>query len=116
MHTPILLYLWAAISRPGIGAVSVVEFVDQFGYGFGFAGYYIILQHLARRGNYPTTHYAIGTGLGALFISVAGILSGIIQSNTSYTFFFFAAILLTIPGMVTLFYIPLTDEQETQEK
>ncbi len=111
MHTPNLLYLWAAITKPHASAIYFVDFIDQFGYGFGFAGYFIILQHIARRGNFPTSHYAIGTGIGALVITIAGVLSGIIQSNLGYVWFFASVILLTIPGMITLLYLPVTDEQ-----
>ena len=112
MHTPNLLYVWAAMTHPPVIAMYGVDFVDQFGYGFGYAGYMIFLMQVAKRGNFPTSHYAIGVGLGALFISLAGILSGIIQSNFGYQTFFVSVIFLTIPGMLTLLFIPL-DKTET---
>ncbi|CAN5437578.1 hypothetical protein BH11ARM2_BH11ARM2_22950 [soil metagenome] len=109
MHVPNLLYLWAAYAKPPSGAVYGIEFVDQFGYGFGFAGYMIILQRIAQRGRFRTAHYAIGTGMGALCIAVAGIVSGIVQSNFGYTGFFWAVMAATIPGMLTLFALPLEE-------
>ena len=86
-----------------------VDFVEQFGYGFGFAGYIIFLQRVAQRGSYKTAHYALGVGIGALFIQVAGIVSGIVQSNFGYVPFFVAALLFGIPGLLTLLFIPLGD-------
>lgn len=106
MHIPNLLYLWASIAHPPVGAMYGVDFVEQFGYGFGFAGYTIFLQRVAQRGNYRTAHYALGVGIGALFIQVAGILSGIIQSNFGYPAFFASALLFGIPGLLTLLFIP----------
>ncbi len=130
MHLPNLFYLLASVQRDwalsGHSTVAfemffkysftiypklwMIEFVDQFGYGFGFAAYYVYLMQVAQRGNYKTSHYAIGSGLGALCIALAGILSGILQSNFGYTGFFTAVIFCTIPGMLALLFIPL-DQQ-----
>ncbi len=107
MHLPITLYLIAAITRPAnIGVISVIEFADQFGYGLGYAGYSVYLMRVAQRGNYATGHYAIGTGIGATIISVAGILSGVLQANFGFANTFAAALLLGIPGVLTLKFIP----------
>ncbi len=115
MHAPILLYLWASVARPvptgsGLVALGIVDFVDQFGYGFGFAGYYVILFRIAGRGRFVTSHYAIGTGLGATFIALAGIASGVLQKQFGYTGFFASALLLTIPGMLSMFFVPVGDD------
>lgn len=106
MHTPNLLYVWAAATIPPVTAMYFVDFVDQFGYGFGFAGYMVYLMWVAQRNQFQTSHYAIGTGLGALTILTAGVLSGILQSNFGYLGFFIAVILCTIPGMIALLLIP----------
>ena len=37
MHAPNLLYVWAAAAHPPAWTMYGVAFVDQFGYGFGFA-------------------------------------------------------------------------------
>jgi PAT family beta-lactamase induction signal transducer AmpG len=75
MHSPNLLYVWAAWARPEVPWLYFVAFMDNFGYGFGFAGYLVYLMWVAQRGNFHTSHYAIGTGLGALFIALAGIFA-----------------------------------------
>ena len=118
MHAPIALYLWASLARPapigsGLVTLGIVDFVDQFGYGFGFAGYYVILFRIAQRGSFVTSHYAIGTGLGATFIALAGIASGILQKQFGYPGFFVSALVLTIPGMMSMFFVPIGDDPAT---
>lgn len=122
MHVPNFLYLWASTARPQIPAdaafwavisapISSIIFVDQFGYGFGFAAYFVYLMWVAQRGKFHTAHYAMGTGLGALCIATAGILSGILFQNFGYVGFYKWVIALSIPGMLMLFLIPLDEHQ-----
>lgn len=106
MHAPNLLYVWAAFTHPPTWAMYGVAFVDQFGYGFGFAGYSVYLMRVAQFGQYRTSHYAIATGLGSLCITLAGILSSVLQNMVSYRGFFVAVCVCTIPGMLTLLIIP----------
>ena len=111
MHLPILLYLYASMAQPSsMAAIGTVEFVDQFGYGLGYAGYAVYLMRVAQRGNHRTAHYAIGTGLGATFIALSGIIGGVIQASSSYKVTFFAALLFAIPGLLTLAFIPHDEE------
>lgn len=111
MHLPITLYLLAAILQPtSMLVISVIEFADQFGYGLGYAGYSVYLMRVAQRGNYPTAHYAIGTGIGGSIIALAGILSGVLVVNFGYVTTFFLALLFGIPGVLTLLFIPHDDE------
>ena len=111
MHSPNLLYVWVAYTRPAQGWLYPVALIEAFGYGFGFAGYFVYLMYVAQRGNFRTSHYAIGTGLGALFITFAGILSGILQQAFGYKGFFIAACLFTLPGTLTLLFIPMDTDQ-----
>lgn len=111
MHLPNLLYLWAAATHPDIRLIGIVAFVDQMGYGIGFAAYMVYLMQVAQRSNFRTSHYAIATGLGVLCIQLSGILSGIIQTNFGYVNFFIAVMFLAIPGVLTLLVIPLDDKR-----
>lgn len=111
MHVPNVLYIWAAYELPAVGWLYPVVFAEALGYGFGFAGYFVYLMHVAQRGKFVTTHYAIGTGLGALFITFATITAGIVQSVFGYKGVFIAACLFTIPGTLTLLFIPMDEEQ-----
>jgi PAT family beta-lactamase induction signal transducer AmpG len=124
MHAPNLLYLMIAIfyvpsSLPhhwqnfGINnwPLSIAAFVHEFGYGFGFAAYFVFLMDVAQRANFTTSHYAFGTGLGALCGVFAGIVSAILLASLhgpqTYVWFFTAVCILTVPGMLTLLIIPL---------
>lgn len=110
MHAPNLLYVWVAIAHPPMPFVAGVAFVEQFGYGIGFSAYMLYLMWVAQRGEFRTAHYAIATGLGALFIRLAGILSGILQVNFGYVPLFLIVVVLTIPGMLTLLFVPMEQD------
>ena len=116
MHVPNLLYVWAAYELPRPIWLYPVVFAEAFGYGVGFAGYFVYLMHVAQRGKFVTSHYAIGTGLGALFITLATILAGIVQSVFGYKGVFLAACLLTIPGTLVLLFIPMEEEDTKRVK
>ncbi|HEX8523257.1 MAG TPA: hypothetical protein VF669_13450 [Tepidisphaeraceae bacterium] len=114
MHVPNIMYVWAAYELPQPIWLYVVVFVEAFGFGMGFAGYFVYLMHVAQRGRFVTSHYAIGTGLGALFITFATIFAGIVHAVFGYKGVFIAACLFTIPGTLTLLFIPM-DEEETKK-
>jgi MFS transporter, PAT family, beta-lactamase induction signal transducer AmpG len=105
------LLLWEAIRDP-VGQVIVL---DQFGYGIGFAAYMVYLMYLSQGAKQQTAHYAISTGLMALGAMIAGSVSGYIQewsaahfgATQGYAWFFVIVCLATIPGMLTLLFIPL---------
>ena len=107
MHLPILLYVWAAFARPGLTALYAVVAVDNLGYGFGLAAYLVYLMVVSQRGIYKTSHYAVATGIMALGAMSAGAASGYIQKAVGYNGFFVCAFMLTIPGTLTLLFIPL---------
>ncbi|MGV3616550.1 MAG: MFS transporter [Fimbriimonas sp.] len=118
LNIPNLFYVWAAFTKPGIGAVTALITIDQFGYGFGFSAYMVYLMFIAQGSRFQTSHYAISTGLMAFGAMLAGILSGNLYQSiasrvgfaNSYAWFFAAVCLCTIPGMLTLFFIPMDKE------
>ncbi len=124
MNVPNILYLLLTMNAlpmttiqlawPGPLNITLggILFVDQFGYGFGFAGYMIYLMWVAQRGNFTTSHYAIGTGMGALCIAIAGVLSGVLQQNFGYQGVYTAVLFLSIPGLLSLLLIPLDDSHK----
>jgi PAT family beta-lactamase induction signal transducer AmpG len=83
-----------------------IDFIDQFAYGIGYVAYTIILMRVAQQGQFKTSHFAIGTGLGALCIAIAGIVSGVIQQQTGYVGLFIAVMVMTVPGMLSLVFLP----------
>jgi PAT family beta-lactamase induction signal transducer AmpG len=109
MHAPNLLYLWASLAHPSKALVGGIVAVEQAAYGFGFAGYTVFLLQLSRGQKFATTHYAISTGLMGLSGMVAGYFSGDIAKAVGFPWFFGIVCLAAIPGLVTLFFVPLHD-------
>lgn len=123
MHAPNLFFLFIALGYRSFAnpagwpnyffhnwLLYLAAFVQEFGYGFGFAAYSLFLMNVAQRSHFQAAHYAFGTGLGALCIIAAGILSAVLVASVTYTWFFAAVCILTIPGMITLLIIPLGNE------
>lgn len=110
VHLPNLFFVYMAYMQPPKEWVYLLVSLDQFGYGLGFTAFSVYLMYISR-GEYKTSHFAISTGLMALGMMLPGLISGYIQQAVGYPVFFILVCLLTLPGMVTLFFIPL-DEQE----
>ncbi len=106
MHIPNLMYVWAAYTQPGQGAMYFVVAVDQFAYGVGLASYMVYTMYICQTTHFQTSHYAIVTALMAAGAMIAGIVSGVLQSQLGYLWFFISVCVLTIPGMVLLLFIP----------
>ena len=111
MHAPNLLYAWAAFAVPSRGAVLAIIGVEQLGYGFGFSAYMVFLMAISRASRWPTTHYAISTGLMGLAALLAGFISGDIVKSVGFGGFFVAVCACSLPGMLTLFFVPLGDSR-----
>ncbi|MCU0316582.1 MAG: hypothetical protein MUC92_08315 [Fimbriimonadaceae bacterium] len=115
MQIPNLLYVWAASAKPVPEVMAGVLAFDQFGYGFGFAGYLIALQYIAQRNpRYVTAHYAIGTGLGALFIAASGTLGGALMNVMDFQQIFIFVLFLSIPSLLTIFFVPVDPDQKVE--
>lgn len=108
VHLPNLFYVYMAYVKPRNELVYLLVALDQFGYGLGFTAFSIYLMYISR-GEYKTSHFAISTGFMALGMMFPGLISGYLQQSVGYPAFFILVFLATIPGMVTLFFIPLED-------
>jgi PAT family beta-lactamase induction signal transducer AmpG len=111
MHAPDLFFVYLAYAQPGIGLVYPLVALEQFGYGLGFTVFTVYLMYSAK-GRYKTSHYAISTGIMALGMMIPGFVSGWLQQVMGYRMFFITVCLMTIPGMLTILFIP----QEGLEK
>jgi len=109
LNLPDLFYVYMAYNQPPIEFVYPLVSLEQFGYGLGFTSFMVYLMYVAK-GEYKTSHYAISTGIMALGMMVPGMVSGYLQKLLSYPMFFVVVFLLTIPGMATIFFLPLTEE------
>ncbi|WP_354634951.1 MFS transporter [Planktothricoides raciborskii] len=111
LNLPDLFYVYMAYYQPPIQFVYPLVSLEQFGYGLGFTSFMIYLMYVSK-GEYKTSHYAISTGIMALGMMVPGMVSGKLQSLVSYPMFFVIVCLLTIPGMITIFFLPLEEEKK----
>lgn len=100
MNVPNAVYLALAYWQPTqIWLVHLAVGLEQFGYGFGFAGYMLYMLYVAR-GEHETAHYAICTGFMALGMMLPGWLSGRAQEALGYTGFFTWIMISTIPSFL----------------
>lgn len=105
MHVPDLFFVYMAYVQPGIHYVYPLVACEQFGYGLGFTVFTVYLMYASHE-KYKTSHYAISTGIMALGMMLPGFVSGWLQEMVGYKTFFIIVCFLTIPGMLTIPFIP----------
>jgi len=91
------------------GTVPLLVAAEQFGYGIGLTAFTVYLMMICK-GKYKTAHFAISTGVMALGMMVPGMISGMLQQAVGYRHFFLAVCILTIPGILVIFRLPIKDE------
>lgn len=105
MHLPDLFFVIMAYAQPGVGLVYPLVALEQFGYGLGFTVFTVYLMASVDE-KYKTSHYAISTGIMALGMMLPGFKSGALQQAVGYRTFFIIVCLMTIPGMLTIPFLP----------
>jgi PAT family beta-lactamase induction signal transducer AmpG len=83
--------------------------IEQFGYGFGFTAFLMVLIYLSE-GEYKTAHYAISTGIMALGMMAPGMISGMIQEAVGYQNFFIWVCISTIPAFIITKFLKINPE------
>ncbi|MGL4376932.1 MAG: MFS transporter, partial [Microcoleaceae cyanobacterium] len=110
-NTTNIFYWLLALSQPGLQWAYVVNSIEQFTYGLGVAAYTVFLMRTVRP-EYKASHYAITTGFMAAGVLIPGLFSGFIQQQMGYINYFFMSVFATIPGMLTIFFLPLDTEKK----
>ena len=113
LNVPNLLYVYLAYAKPELIIVGVAVTLEMIGYGVGFAAFMMFLITISK-GENKTSLYAIATGIMAFGLMVPGMVSGFVQEWLGYQYFFIAATILTIPGMIMLFFIPLENQTDSE--
>ncbi|MBD6618494.1 AmpG family muropeptide MFS transporter [Komarekiella sp. 'clone 1'] len=113
LNLPDVFYVYMAYTKPSLTLVYPLVSLEQFGYGVGFTAFSVYLMYICH-GEYKTSHFAISTGIMALGMMLPGLVSGYLQKALGYPLFFVLVCLLTIPGMIALFFIPLKEESKPQ--
>lgn len=100
LNLPDALFLWMAWAQPtDLTFITAALAAEQFGYGFGLTAYLMFLISLAE-GEHQTAHYAIGTGIMALAVSLSGMYAGALQEALGYPGFFAWVMVSTIPALI----------------
>ncbi|OCQ93095.1 MFS transporter [Oscillatoriales cyanobacterium USR001] len=106
-----VLYWLLSIFQPTILWAYVVNSIEQFTYGLGVAAYTVFLMRTVRP-EYEASHYAITTAFMAAGVLIPGVFSGYLQTWLGgYQHYFLFSSLAVIPGMLTIFFLPLEDRE-----
>lgn len=84
---------------------------EQFSYGLGTAAYTVFLLSVVKP-EYKASHYAIATAIMALGLIVPGYISGYMTTWLGYPNFFLVSFLASIPGIITIFFLPIKNGEE----
>ncbi len=107
LNLPNLAYVAMAIFQPeSLWWISAGVVIEQFGYGFGFTAYMLYMIYFADGPN-KTAHYAICTGFMALGMMLPGMVSGWIQDQIGYQWFFIWVMVCTLPGFALLPFLKI---------
>ena len=110
INLPDLVYVYLSNALPdSFLAINLSIAIEQFGYGFGFTAYMLIMIY-ASEGNHKTAHFAITTAFMALGMMIPGMISGYIQELIGYQHFFVWVMIATIPSFLVLKFIRLDPE------
>jgi PAT family beta-lactamase induction signal transducer AmpG len=110
LNLPHMAYIYMAYTQPTIELAYPLVAIEQLGFGTGFTAFTVYLMYVSR-GEYKTSHYAISTGIMALGMMLPGFVSGYIEEAVGYQLFFIIVLLMGIPGILTLFFIPLEEDE-----
>jgi PAT family beta-lactamase induction signal transducer AmpG len=105
----IVLYWILALTRPSIQWVYAANSFEQFSFGMGVSAFVIFLMRTVRQ-EYRASHYAITTAFMAAGMLLPGIVSGYLQAWMGYPNYFLMSFLVSIPGLITIFFLPLEEK------
>ncbi len=108
-NSAIILYWLLATYKPPLHWVYVVNSIEQFSWGLGVAAYTVFLMRTIRP-EYSASHYAITTAFMAAGIMIPGLVSGYLQTWMGYQNYFLMSFLVAIPGLATIFFLPLEEK------
>ncbi len=85
--------------------VAAVHGFDQLSGGLGTAVLMTFLMRICKK-EFKAAHYSIGSGLMNVSGLFAGVLGGFLASWFGYGVFFGISFLLSVPGIIVVFFIP----------
>src|SRR5512145_814130 len=107
LNVPHLTYFYLSQALPAdIHWITGIVLIEKFGYGFGTVGMMLYIMQEMSPGRYRTAHYAFGTGIMALTMTITGTMSGKIQELLGYQAFFVFVLVMSIPPIVLAWIAP----------
>lgn len=108
MNLPSAAFVFLSVAMPtNFAVIAAALSLEMFGYGFGFVGVILYLMQVVSVGRYQTAHYAIGSGVMGLGMSVFRAVSGDIQVALGYQNFFIWGLLCAVPVLILSRFVPL---------
>ncbi|KQU77152.1 MULTISPECIES: MFS transporter [unclassified Rhizobacter] len=108
MNLPSVAFVFLSTAMPTHFAVIAAALsLEMFGYGFGFVGVILYLMQVVSVGRYQTAHYAIGSGVMGLGMSLFRTISGDIQVALGYQNFFLWGLACAVPVLILARFVPL---------
>jgi MFS transporter, PAT family, beta-lactamase induction signal transducer AmpG len=97
------------IGEMNLFLVASVHGFDQFAGGLGTS---VLVTFIMRTclADFKAAHFAIGTGLMNISGVLSGVMSGFLAEWAGYGYFFGISFLVSVPGMVLAFLVPLGTE------
>ena len=85
---PDIVYVYMSYAMPSnLGLISVMLFIEQFGYGLGFTALTLYMLYISK-GQFQTSHYAFCTAISYLGLMLPGMVSGYLKDAMGYRSFF----------------------------
>jgi len=112
LNVPHITYFYLSQSLPtDISLITAIVLIEKFGYGFGTVGMMLYIMQEMSPGKYRTAHYAFGTGIMALTMTVTGTISGMVQEIFGYQHFFVFVLVASIPPIVMAWVAPFENHR-----
>jgi PAT family beta-lactamase induction signal transducer AmpG len=99
------LYSALAVLRPSFWGIAVAVTIEQLIAGLGNAALIVFLMRRAD-GEHKTAHFAIGTALMSVPVTLAGAVSGDLAQGLGFTKFFLVAFIVAVPGALLARAVP----------
>jgi MFS transporter, PAT family, beta-lactamase induction signal transducer AmpG len=113
LNVPHLTYFYLSQALPtDITWITFIVLIEKFGYGFGTVGMMLYIMQELSPGKYRTAHYAFGTGVMALTMTVTGTVSGRIEALLGYQTFFVFVLMASIPPLLMAWLAPFENHPD----
>lgn len=108
MNLPSAAFVFLSVAMPtNFVIIAAALSLEMFGYGFGFVGVILYLMQVVSVGHYQTAHYAIGSGVMGLGMSLFRSISGDVQAALGYQNFFIWGLLCAVPVLLLSRFVQL---------